>query len=99
MAHRSPGSHPLKRRVLAVSQDALAPVSCGFLIQSGALVNRCGKTSGGFLLRDLVDRYSIDIFGTLVDVFHQLRCLQPVVPKSVSSARDDVYFAPPRSVE
>ena len=42
-----------------------------------ALVNRCGKTSGGFLLRDLVDRDSIDIFGALVDVFHQLRCLQP----------------------
>ena len=28
-------------------------------------------------LRDLVDRDSIDIFGALVDVFHQLRCLQP----------------------
>ncbi len=45
--------------------------------RGGALVNRCGKTSGGFLLRDLVDRDSIDIFGALVDVFHQLRCLQP----------------------
>ena len=45
--------------------------------QHGALVTRCGKTSGGFLLRDLVDRDSIDIFGALVDVFHQLRCLQP----------------------
>ena len=47
------------------------------IVLDRALVNRCGKTSGGFLLRDLVDRDSIDIFGALVDVFHQLRCLQP----------------------
>ena len=45
-------------------------------VRVGGLVNRCVKTSGGFLLRGLVDQDSIDIFGALVDVFHQLRCLQ-----------------------
>ena len=43
------------------------------LLWKGAHVNRCVKTLGSFLLRDLTSRNAIYIFHSSINVLHQLR--------------------------